>query len=230
MLVFWKYLLIFFIFSGFIITVFFALKKGANLPKNKFLLLLFLFVYNAILTLYSLIQQENQSQILIVFALFVTLLLKSLLIYIYIRHPDRFYEQATPVFAPTNENIKYKKTGLSETFSHELKEKLESLMKNQKLYLNHGLKLKDLADLLNISSHHASQVINEHFKQSFYQFVNTYRIEEAIQLLCSHAENPSICISDIAYQCGFNNRVSFYKAFKKVTNVTPKEFIREQRN
>lgn len=228
MSVFWMYLLIFFIVSGFFVTIFFALKKGANLPKNKFFLLLFLFIYNVILILYSLTQQENQSQILIVYALFVTLILKSLLIYLYIRHPNRFYEQASPVFAITSGNNKYEKTGLSETFSQELKEKLESIMSNQKLYLNHGLKLGDLADVLDISKHHTSQVINEHFKQSFYQFVNAYRIEEAKHLLCTHAENPSICISDIAYQCGFNNRVSFYKSFKKVTNITPKEFIRLQ--
>lgn len=224
---FWRYLLIFFIVFGFIVTIFFASKKGANIPKNKFFLFLFLFVYNAILILYSLIQLESGSQVLIVYALFVTFLLKSLLIYLYLKYPNRFYEQASPVFTITDENIKYEKTGLSETFSQELKEKLESVMIDQKLYLNHGLRLGDLAELLNISRHHASQVINENFKQSFYEFVNTYRIEEAKRLLCAHSKNPSICVSDIAYQCGFNNRVSFYKAFKKVTKLTPKEYIQE---
>ena len=52
-------------------------------------------------------------------------------------------------------------------------------MDTQKLYLNHELRLDDIANMLNISRHHASQVINENFNMSFYDFINTYRIEEA---------------------------------------------------
>ena len=227
MLFFWKYTLIFFIAFGFLFTLYLALKKGANLLKNKLFLLLFLFTYNTILVLYSLVQLGNGFENLIVYALSVILLLMSLLIYLYVKHPDRFYQQHPPVVTLDEKNIKYEKTGLSESFSHELRGKLESLMNDQKLYLNHGLKLCDLAEELNISRHHASQVINENFEVSFYEYINTYRIEEAKRLLSSSKKSP-ICISDIAYQCGFNNRVSFYKAFKKVTNITPKEYLREQ--
>jgi len=129
--------------------------------------------------------------------------------------------------APLDKNIKYEKTGLSEAFSLELKNKLEHLMENEKLYLEHELKLDNIAELLNISRHHASQVINENFNMRFYDYINSYRIEEAKKKLCTGFENSSQSISDIAYQCGFNNRVSFYKAFKKVTHITPKEYIQQ---
>tara|TARA_E500000318_G_scaffold111076_1_gene128381 strand:- start:6248 stop:6637 length:390 start_codon:yes stop_codon:yes gene_type:complete len=121
---------------------------------------------------------------------------------------------------------KYEKTGLSEAFSLELKNKLKHLMENEKLYLKHELKLDDIAELLDISRHHASQVINENFNRSFYEYINNYRIKEAKSKLCLNFENSSLSISEIAYQCGFNNRVSFYKAFKKITHITPKEFIK----
>ncbi|MBW8244446.1 helix-turn-helix domain-containing protein [Muricauda oceani] len=124
-----------------------------------------------------------------------------------------------------NKKDKYEKTGLSEAFSLELKNKLEHLMNEEKLYLDHELRLDNIAELLGISRHHASQVINENFNLSFYDFVNSYRIEEAKNRLCSDFESSPESISDIAYQCGFNNRVSFYKAFKKITHITPKEFI-----
>ncbi|WP_175443692.1 helix-turn-helix domain-containing protein [Flagellimonas zhangzhouensis] len=120
---------------------------------------------------------------------------------------------------------KYEKTGLSESFSLELKDKLENLMDSKKLYLNHEIRLNHIADLLDISRHHASQVINENFGLSFYDFINSYRIKDAKIKLCNGFENSSESISDIAYQCGFNNRVSFYKAFKKVTGSTPTEFM-----
>ncbi|MEX0316007.1 MAG: helix-turn-helix domain-containing protein, partial [Allomuricauda sp.] len=123
---------------------------------------------------------------------------------------------------------KYGKTGLSKSFSLELKTKLEYLMDTKKLYLKHNLKLDDIAELLDISRHHASQVINENFNVNFYDYINTYRIEEAKNKLTSYSQDPSQSISDLAYECGFNNRVSFYKAFKKVTQTTPTQYMEKK--
>ncbi len=114
---------------------------------------------------------------------------------------------------------KYSKTGLSKSFSIELKEKLESIMSREKPYLNPELRLDHVAEMLDISRHHASQVINEHFNCNFFDFVNKYRVENAVKMLIANKGNFSI--SDISYQSGFNNRVSFYKAFKKEFGVTP---------
>lgn len=118
--------------------------------------------------------------------------------------------------------IKYEKTGLTPSFSRELRQKLETIMANQKPYLNPDLRLNDIADLLDVSRHHASQVINQHFNMSFFDFINKYRVEEAVKLLSDNRLNLSI--SEVAYDCGFNNRVSFYKTFKKEMGTTPTEF------
>ncbi|WP_161992009.1 helix-turn-helix domain-containing protein [Flagellimonas algicola] len=128
-------------------------------------------------------------------------------------------------FLRLEKNHKYEKTGLSKAFSQELKTKLENLMLTQKPYLNQDLRLDDIARMLDISRHHASQVINENFGLNFYEYVNKYRIEEAKDRLNSHSETTVPSISEIAYQCGFNNRVSFYKAFRKMTHTTPSEFM-----
>ncbi|MCB0372566.1 MAG: AraC family transcriptional regulator, partial [Muricauda sp.] len=72
-----------------------------------------------------------------------------------------------------------------------------------------------------IGRNNASQVINEHFNLSFFDFINKYRVEEAERLLES---NQLMTITDIAFEAGFNNRVSFYKAFKKVHDITPTEY------
>ncbi|UOB18472.1 helix-turn-helix domain-containing protein [Abyssalbus ytuae] len=117
--------------------------------------------------------------------------------------------------------IKYKKTGLSDSISHELKEKLLTLMVEEKPYLNSDFKLMDVADLLNINRHHASQVINQHFELNFFDFVNHYRIEKAIELL---EEDNDLNITEIAYESGFNNTVSFNKAFKKISGTTPSNY------
>ncbi|WP_431121534.1 helix-turn-helix domain-containing protein [Flagellimonas flava] len=118
--------------------------------------------------------------------------------------------------------IKYKTTGLTKDFSLELKEELSQLMKEHKPYLNSEYRLADLAEKLNISRHHCSQVINEHFDSNFFNFINQYRIEEAKKML---RQSDTQSISDVMFACGFNNRVSFYNAFKKFTGTTPKTFL-----
>ncbi len=119
--------------------------------------------------------------------------------------------------------IKYERTGLSKDFSLELKNKLLAVMNDEKPYLDSEISLNKIADLLDISRHHASQIINEHFQVHFFDFINNYRINEAKQLMLSDT-NTKLSIIDIAFETGFNNRISFYKAFKKVTGKSPSEY------
>jgi AraC-like DNA-binding protein len=116
---------------------------------------------------------------------------------------------------------KYQKTGLTENHALELKETLTRHFEENKPYLKSELRLNDLAENLNLSRHHTSQIINEHFDVSFFDFVNSYRIEEAKKLL---TDKNDLIITDIIFSSGFNNRVSFYKAFKKHTGTTPSAY------
>ena len=208
------------------ITPLFNKNKVGFFTKKLLLLCSFLIFYTILLTIYSWSNKSKGFDIFIVFAQLVPLILYAVIIYLLSKN-YRALDMESYSMAPLDKNIKYEKTGLSEAFSLELKNKLEHLMENEKLYLEHELKLDNIAELLNISRHHASQVINENFNMRFYDYINSYRIEEAKKKLCTGFENSSQSISDIAYQCGFNNRVSFYKAFKKVTHITPKEYIQQ---
>ena len=118
--------------------------------------------------------------------------------------------------------VKYEKTGLSDDFSLELKRRLLQIMKQQKPYLDSEIRLDTIAELLDISRHHASQIINQHFSVHFYDFINKYRIQDAEQLL--RDPKSRLSVTDVAYQTGFNNRISFYKAFKKYMGMTPSEY------
>ncbi|TSE07117.1 AraC family transcriptional regulator [Aquimarina algiphila] len=116
---------------------------------------------------------------------------------------------------------KYQKTGLSKKYSLELKTILIDFMKEDKPYLDNQIRISHLAKKLNISKHHMSQVINEHFDLSFFDFINTYRVDQAKHML---TKDNNLNMTEILYSCGFNNRVSFYKAFKKFTKMTPSEY------
>ncbi|WP_343485675.1 helix-turn-helix domain-containing protein [Allomuricauda sp. d1] len=120
---------------------------------------------------------------------------------------------------------KYEKSGLTKSLSQELKENLEHLLANEKIYKANDLCLEDLANRLNTTRHNASQVINEHFQLSFHELVNKYRIEEAKEILMDGSKQDWNII-DVAYEVGYNNKVTFNKAFKKDTNLTPTEYQR----
>ncbi len=124
--------------------------------------------------------------------------------------------------------VKYRKTGLSDALSLEMKKKLLRVMETEKPYFNNELRLDDLSRLMNLSRNHTSQIINEHFNLSFFDFINKYRVMEAKNLLMKNDENK-LNMTQIAYDVGFNNRASFYKAFKKFTEVNPTAY-RERAN
>jgi len=125
--------------------------------------------------------------------------------------------------------IKYRKTGLTESLSLNMKRRLIKVMEEDKLFLRSDLRLNDLAEALDLSRNHTSQVINEHFNLSFFDFVNRYRVEEATKLLPEREEDGST-ITQIAYEVGFNNRASFYKAFRKFKGISPSAYIERVKN
>ncbi len=119
--------------------------------------------------------------------------------------------------------FKYKKSGLTESLSKELKEQLIYLFDEEKIYKESDISLELLASKLNTTRHNASQVINEHFNVSFHELINKYRIKEAKKILDSDYQK-NLNIIDIAYEVGYNNKVTFNKAFKKDTQLTPSEY------
>ncbi|WP_159099178.1 MULTISPECIES: helix-turn-helix domain-containing protein [Aquimarina] len=99
--------------------------------------------------------------------------------------------------------------------------KLNTLMIEQKPYKNPNLKLKDLAEYLELSSHQVSQLLNDNLGKSFSEFTNEYRIEEAKQLIQS---NSKYTLEAIGNESGFNSKSMFYKYFKSIVGMTPKKY------
>jgi len=149
---------------------------------------------------------------------FVMILFIGLLFYFAINQSHVFDGTTLKRIIPI---VKYRTSSLSSSFSSDLKQSLINLMTTEKPYLNSEIRLIDIAEKLNSNRHHISQVINEHFDLKFFDFINKYRIEEAKKLLVN---KPGMNITEVLYASGFNNRVSFYNAFKKYVGKTPSEF------
>ncbi len=96
-------------------------------------------------------------------------------------------------------------------------------MDSEKPFFDSNLKLSQLAKMLSTTSNHLSQVINDHRKQNFFDFINGYRIDQAKRLLLDSSHQNYTLLS-IAYEVGFNSKSAFNTAFKKHTSETPSRF------
>jgi len=124
-----------------------------------------------------------------------------------------------------NKSVKYSGSKLKESDRIIIKNKLDHILTNEKFYNNPNICINDLADKIGFLPKHVSQVINEDYKQNFFDLINSFRIEEAKALLTKHSSD-SKNILEILYYTGFNSKTSFNLAFKKYTGHTPTSYRR----
>ena len=98
-------------------------------------------------------------------------------------------------------------------------------MQAEELYLNCDLTLPELAKSVDLTAHQVSQALNGQMNQNFFSFVNSYRIDQARDILLD-PETASMPIVELAFEVGFKSKSSFYDAFKRATNMTPTQFKR----
>lgn len=111
------------------------------------------------------------------------------------------------------------KTSNEKEYNQELI-KLKQYMAEEKPFLNPSLTIQDVSAAIQIPVRDLSLLINHKLEQHFYDFVNTYRIENAMNIL-KDGTKSKVTILEILYDVGFNSKSSFNTAFKKHTGNTP---------
>ncbi len=127
-----------------------------------------------------------------------------------------------------SEADKYAKSGLNEEQLESYKMELTGLMENEQAYLNPSLTLPKLSSMVRCPINHLSQVINAGFGMSFFDYLNSYRIDEAKRLLTDNTD-PQPAILTVAFEVGFNSNSAFYSAFKRSCGQTPAYFRQENK-
>jgi AraC-like DNA-binding protein len=112
------------------------------------------------------------------------------------------------------------KSKFSEGKKHEIISELQDIIKNEKLYLNPNLKIKNFAKRLHLPEKDLSIIINDSIGKNFSSFINEYRINAACLLL----SDTNVKISNIPSQVGFFSRSAFNKIFKEIIGQTPSEY------
>ena len=98
--------------------------------------------------------------------------------------------------------------------------KLEHAMKEDKLFLQDNLSLNKLSESISETENHISETLSQFLHTKFFQFVNSFRIEEAKKAL----QDSDKLITSIAFDVGFNSKSTFNTAFKKIVGDSPSAY------
>ncbi|WP_347924296.1 helix-turn-helix domain-containing protein [Pontimicrobium sp. SW4] len=118
---------------------------------------------------------------------------------------------------------KYKGARLNIEEMKTIQSKIKNELIREKIFLNNNLTLDELSLKLKVKPHHISQTLSELVKENFNDYINKHRVEHSKSLLINPSHS-NYKIEAIAFDSGFNNKVTFYKAFSKFADTTPSKF------
>ncbi|MCD2501413.1 AraC family transcriptional regulator [Clostridium sp. NSJ-145] len=85
---------------------------------------------------------------------------------------------------------------------------------------NKNITLKEVADEVFLSQNYLSELFKKEMGEGFYDFLSRYRIQVAKDLLLT----TNLRVYEIAENVGYNDSITFGRAFKKITGATPNSF------
>lgn len=117
----------------------------------------------------------------------------------------------------------YERSGLTREDATLQHQRLLEYMKTERPYLAGELTAQQLAQQLDLSPNHLSQIINQLEGKNFFDFINYYRVEE-VKRRMTDSRNNNLTLLAIALESGFNSKSSFNTVFKKLTGQTPSAY------
>jgi AraC-like DNA-binding protein len=118
---------------------------------------------------------------------------------------------------------RYERSGLTDKEAAALKQALLKAMETDRPYQNSGLTLADLAERLDTTPHKLSEVLNSQLNQTFYDFVNAYRVQD-VQRRIADEQFKNLTILSLALDAGFASKSTFNQVFKQHTGRTPSDY------
>lgn len=152
------------------------------------------------------------------------------------RKQKKFYRrlvEAHQQYLIRTASIKHQKTAeFSLEKAHEevpkelaLWQKVEKLMDEDKVYKMKDISLDKIAEMVGSNRAYISRVINQYAGMSFYTYINSRRIEDAIKILSG--PDRDVTMKQIADELGYNSLSAFYRVFQKETGCPPSKYREE---
>ena len=122
---------------------------------------------------------------------------------------------------------KYQNSSLTDDDKTLLQDRIMKLFEDTDEIFAEDFNMSKLATLVNSNYKNVSQVINEQMGKNFNALLNEYRVMEACRRMGDLAHYGNYTIEAIGASVGFSSRSTFITAFKKITGLTPSEFLRQ---
>lgn len=142
---------------------------------------------------------------------------------------NRIYEQEINKINSNNTSKKTISQPEANNTEHELIALLIEQMNITKPYKDPNLNIAKLSEILDTKPHILSKILNEQFNKNFRDFINEYRIKEFIELAISDKYKNYTFLA-LGYEVGFNSKSTFNLAFKKITGLSPRNFLKQNYN
>ena len=133
------------------------------------------------------------------------------------------YSIETKAEVSVEPEIKYVATKMEGAELQQCCNKVQNFMESNRPYLDSELTLPKLAEDLNVTTHHLSQVINEVHGENFFNFINKYRVDE-VKRKIQDPKYQNYTLLGIAFESGFNSKSAFNRVFKNITGTTPSTY------
>ena len=197
-----------------VILLIFSFKNRYSLTSNErvyTLLICTIYLISTVLISWLTMFADNWRQFIYFYFLIYTLVF----IIAYLLYSDnKFLKKLTG---------KYLNSNLVKSDMNRILSKIEDAFSNDEIFLDRELNLSKFAEIIDEKPHNISQTMSEIVQRNFNEHLNFFRVKHAKKLLLD-SKFDQYKIEYIGMEAGFNNKVTFNKAFLKYTEVTPSAY------
>ena len=122
--------------------------------------------------------------------------------------------------------VKYQTSGLRQDDKEDLLDRIEKAMIQVDAICRADFSLEQLADMVGSKPKYVSQIINETYQKGFRLLLADQRIKVACLRLNDQQHYGHLTMQAISESVGFLSRTSFTTAFKRVTGLSPSEYLK----
>lgn len=115
---------------------------------------------------------------------------------------------------------------IDEKRGQEIYDRLCQLMEQDRVFTNPQLGREALAEMLGTNRTYLSAIVKEKSGMNVLQFINSYRIGEAVKIL-SDKSMVSLPLKRIYSEVGFASPTTFYKLFQQQVGITPHTYRKQ---
>lgn len=144
------------------------------------------------------------------------------ILYVYILTYQHKLQEQQNISHSSESKETYQYKDLSKIDFEAVQSAIISFYKESHDYLDEEFTLDQLSTYLKISKADLSITFSKHLHSNFHEYTNRNRIQHFKQIL---SEDPSASVTDLAFQCGFKSKSTFYKYFKKEFDCLPSQLV-----